>query len=159
MTTPRGPGCGTRPAETAGLAAAGRRLGLRHTVPGPGEDWGLTTTTVTDQLTLLRDLTTARSPLSTAARSYELSLLRTAAAARPWGISAAASPGTSYAISDGDLADGTSGWIITSIGVLQHDHQQLLIAVLTSGQPTRAAGIALAQAAAAAAADRVTAGP
>ncbi len=146
--------------QTAGLTAADRKLGLRHTLPGSARDWGLTMTTVGDQLTLLRDLTTARSPLSAADRSYELTLLRAGAAAgQRWGVSAAASPGTSYAIQDGDLADGPSNWVITSIGVLDRGHQHLLLAVLGAGQPSRAAGIALVQAAAAAAADRVTAGP
>jgi hypothetical protein len=42
--------------------------------------------------------------------------------------------------------------------VLEHDNQHLLLAVLGAGQPSQAAGIALAQAAAVAAADRVTAG-
>jgi len=145
--------------QAAGLASADQALGLRHTVPGPARDWDLTSTTVGDQLTLLRDLTTDRSPLSAADRSYELSLLRAAAAGRPWGISAAASPGTSYAIQDGDLADGTANWVVTSIGVVEHDGQHLLMAVLAGGQPARASGIALARAAAVAAADRVTAGP
>ncbi len=144
--------------QTAGLTAADRKLGLRHTLPGSARDWGLTMTTVGDQLTLLRDLTTARSPLSAADRSYELTLLRAAAGGQRWGVSAAASPGTSYAIQDGDLADGPSNWVITSIGVLEHDNQHLLLAVLGAGQPSKAAGIALAQAAAVAAADRVTAG-
>ena len=35
-----------------GMTAADVQLGLRHTVPGPAEDWGLTSTTVADQLTL-----------------------------------------------------------------------------------------------------------
>jgi beta-lactamase class A len=143
--------------QGAGLAAAGHLLGLRHTVPGPAENWGATTTTVGDQLTLLSDLTTTRSPLSAAARSYELGLLRAAAAGQSWGVSAAASPGTSYAIQDGGLADGPANWAVSSIGVLEHGHQRLLLAVLADGQPTKAAGIALAQAAAAAAADLVTA--
>ncbi len=42
-----------------GLAAANVRLGLRHTTPGAHGYWGLTSTTVADQLTLLSDLTAA----------------------------------------------------------------------------------------------------
>jgi hypothetical protein len=145
--------------QAAGLAAADQRLGLRHTVPGSARNWGATSTTVGDQLTLLRDLTSARSPLSAAARSYELKLLRAAGAGGPWGVSAAASAGTRYAIQDGTLADGPANWGITSVGVLDHDHQRLLMVVFCDGQPTKAAGVALAQAAAAAAAARLTAGP
>jgi hypothetical protein len=147
--------------RAAGMTAADVQLGLRHTVPGPAEYWGLTSTTVGDQLTLLQDLTAARSPLPAAARSYELSLLRDTDPGQRWGISAAASPGTGYAVKDGWLPDGSAGpganWVINSIGVVEHDHQHLLLAVLSAGQPTEAAGIAAVQAAAAAAAACITA--
>jgi hypothetical protein len=147
--------------RAAGMTAADVQLGLRHTVPGPAEDWGLTSTTVGDQLTLLQDLTAARSPLPAPARSYELSLMRDTDPGERWGISAAASPGTSYAVKDGWLPDGSAGagasWVINSVGVVEHDHQHLLLAVLSAGQPTEAAGIAAVQAAAAAAAACITA--
>jgi beta-lactamase class A len=149
--------------RAGGMAVADRRLKLADTAPGPAEDWGLTTTTVADQLTLLRDLTTARSPLPARARSYELSLMRDTDLGQRWGISAAAAPGTRYAIKDGWLPDGsaaaTGHWVINSIGVVEHDHQRLLLAVLSARQPTEAAGIATAQAAAATAAACITAGP
>jgi beta-lactamase class A len=48
-----------------GLAAANRTLGLLRTEPGPGGLWGLTATTITDQLALLAALTSAHSPLTT----------------------------------------------------------------------------------------------
>jgi beta-lactamase class A len=147
--------------RAAGLTAADLRLGLRHTVPGPGDYWGLTSTTVGDQLTLLQDLTTARSPLPAAARSYELRLMRATDPGQRWGISAAASPGTRYAVKDGWLPDGSAGvpadWVINSIGAVEHDQQHLLLAVLSARQPTEAAGIAAVQAAAAAAAACITA--
>jgi len=145
--------------RAGGMTAADRQLGLRHTVPGPAEDWGLTSTTVIDQLTLLQDLTTAGSPLPAAARSYALSLMRATGPAQRWGISAAASPGTRDAVKDGALdgsAGATANWVVNSIGVVEHDHQRLLLAVLSAGQPTKAAGIAGVEAAAAAAAACIT---
>jgi beta-lactamase class A len=148
--------------RAAGMTAADENLKLADTVPGPAEDWGLTTTTVADQLTLLRDLTSSRSPLPAAARSYELSLMRDTDAGQRWGITAAASPGTSYAVKDGWLPDGLAGatdnWVINSVGLVEHHHQHLLLAVLTARQPTEAAGIATAAAVAAAAAACITAG-
>jgi hypothetical protein len=148
--------------RAAGMTAVDLQLGLRHTVPGPAEDWGLTSTTVGDQLTLLRDLTASGSPLPAPARSYELSLMRDTDPDQRWGISAAAAPGSRFAVKDGWLPDGSAGatanWVINSIGVLVHDHQHLMLAVLSAGQPTEAAGIATAQAAAAAAAAAITAG-
>jgi len=47
-----------------GVAGANRVLGLTATNPDTDDYWGMTTTTVVDQLTLLRALATANSPLS-----------------------------------------------------------------------------------------------
>lgn len=140
-----------------GLAAANTRLGLRHTTPGTGNYWGLTSTTVGDQLRLLRDLT-GHSALNAGARAYVLSLMQNVQADQRWGVPAAATPGTVSAVKNGWLPDGSSRqWVINSIGVLEHDHQRLLMAVLSSGQPTEGTGIAQSQAAASAAADCMTA--
>jgi beta-lactamase class A len=147
-----------RAGRGGGLARADARLGLTHTTPGPAGYWGLTSTTVADQLTLLADLATARSPLDAGARAYELSLLRGVEPAQRWGVPAAASPGGVVAVKDGWLPDGPAQlWVINSIGVLDRDHQQLLMAVLSDDQPTEAAGIAQDEAAAIAAATCMTA--
>jgi len=141
-----------------GLAAADRTLGLLRTEPGPGGLWGLTATTVTDQLALLATLTSAHSPLTAASRHYELGLMRSVEPGENWGVTAAADPGSSPAVKNGWLPDGSQSglWVINSIGVLRHDGQRLLVAVLSSGQPTEAVGISQVQAAARAAAASVT---
>jgi hypothetical protein len=141
-----------------GLGAANRTLGLLHTEPGPGGLWGLTATTITDQLALLAALTSAHSPLTAASRHYELGLMRTVEPGENWGVTAAAGPGSSPAVKNGWLPDGSQSglWVINSIGVLRHDGQRLLVAVLSSGQPTEAVGISQVQAAARAAAASVT---
>jgi hypothetical protein len=140
-----------------GLATADRLLGLLRTEPGPGDLWGLTATTVTDQLALLAALTSAHSPLTVASRHYELGLMRSVEPGENWGTTAAADPDSRPAVKNGWLPDGPSGlWVINSIGVLRHDGQRLLVAVLSSGQPTEAAGISQVQAAATAAAASVT---
>ena len=145
---------------TTGLAAADQALSLRHTVPGPGGWWGLTTTTVTDQLRLLSALTSPRSPLTAASRHYELALMRAVADSQNWGVTAAASPRTRPAVKNGWMPDNPAGqWVINSIGVISHHHQRLLIAVLSSGQPSQQAGIRQAQAAAKAAAAAITTTP
>jgi hypothetical protein len=118
--------------------------------------WGLTSTTVTDQLRLLTDLTSRKSPLTTASKDYELGLMENVQQSQQWGVSAAASPHTSYAVKDGWLPD-PSLWVINSIGVVLHNGQQLLIAVLSNDQPTEAVGIATVSAAATAAARVITA--
>ncbi|HTT54974.1 MAG TPA: serine hydrolase [Streptosporangiaceae bacterium] len=140
-----------------GLAAAGRVLGLRHTEPGGRGLCGLTATTVADQLRLLADLTSAGSPLTAASRHYELGLMRSVEPGQNWGVTAAAAPASRPAVKDGWLPDGPSGgWVINSIGVVRHGGQRLLITVLSSGQPTQAAGISQVQAAARVAAASVT---
>jgi Beta-lactamase enzyme family len=141
-----------------GLAAADRALGLLRTEPGPGGLWGLTATTVTDQLALLATLTSAHSPLTAASRHYELSLMRGVEPGEDWGVTAAADPGSRPAVKNGWLPDGSQAglWVINSIGVLRHDGQRLLVAVLSSAQPTEAVGISQVQAAARAAAASVT---
>jgi len=141
-----------------GLAAADRAFGLLRTEPGPGGLWGLTATTVTDQLALLAALTSAHSPLTAASRHYELGLMRSVEPGENWGVTAAADPGSRPAVKNGWLPDGTQSglWVINSIGVLRHDGQRLLVAVLSSAQPTEAVGISQVQAAARAAATSVT---
>ncbi len=132
----------------SGMTSANAQLGLTQTVMGPPGDSGLTTTTVSDQLQLLADLTSRTSVLSSASQHYELGLMGDVQSSQRWGVSAAASQGTSFAIKDGWLADPPP-WVTDSMGVVDHDGQRLLIVVLASGQPTEALGIALDSAAAA----------
>jgi Beta-lactamase enzyme family len=140
------------------MASANARLGLSHTVAGPSGYWGLTRTTVVDQLRLLTDLTSADSPLTAASRDYELGLMEDVTPSQQWGVPAAASQGTVFAVKDGWLPDPDL-WVINSIGVVTHDGHRLLIAVLSNGHPTEAAGIAAVSAAATAAARVVTGTP
>jgi hypothetical protein len=140
---------------SGGLAEANEAFGLRHTTPGTGGYWGLTTTTAGDQLRMLRVLTSRHSPLDGRSRDYELDLMRNVISGQNWGVSAAASPGSVLVIKNGWLPDPEL-WVINSIGEVDHDGQRLLLVVLSSGQPSEAAGIAQDQAAATAAADWVT---
>lgn len=137
------------------ITSANARLGLRDTVAGPSGYWGLTRTTVADQLRLLTDLTSAASPLTAASRDYELGLMQDVGPGQQWGVSAAASPGTAFALKDGWLPDPDL-WVINSIGVVTHNGHRLLIAVLSNDQSSEAAGIAADSAAAVAAARVIT---
>ena len=135
-----------------GLKVANQELGLRQTTPGDGIYWGLTSTTVDDQLRLLADLASSHSPLAAGSRSYELGLMRHVTPDQAWGVTAAAVPGTAPAVKNGWLPDGsTTAWVINSIGVISRDGHEMLVAVLSSDQPSEAAGIAQVDAAAKAA--------
>jgi hypothetical protein len=138
-----------------GVAGANILLGLRHTILNDGDLRDLTSTTVSDQLKLLTDLTSSRSPLTAASRSYELGLMRRAAADGTWGVPAAATAGTVSAVQNGWLA-APGHWVINSIGVIHYAGQQLLVTVLSDDQPTERAGIAQDEAAAVAAVREIT---
>jgi hypothetical protein len=140
-----------------GMEAGNAALGLHGTWPDSNGAWGLTTTTVADQLRLLTDLTSARSPLNAASRDFELGLMRDVEPGQNWGVTAAAAARSRPAVKNGWLPTGPQGqWVINSIGVIRHAGQRLLIAVLSSGQPSEAAGISQVQAAARAAASAIT---
>jgi hypothetical protein len=143
--------------QAEGVRVANQELGLRQTTPGDGIYWGLSSTTVDDQLRLLADLASAGSPLSSQSRSYELGLMRHVTSDQAWGVTAAAVPGTAPAVKNGWLPDGSStAWVINSIGVISSDRHEMLVAVLSSDQPSEAAGIAQVEAAARAAVSAIT---
>ncbi len=144
--------------QSAGLAAGDRALRLRHTIPGPGSAWSMTRTTVADQLQLLADLATSHSALAPADRTYELGLMaRVTAGARRWGVPAAATNRTHYAVADGYLPLH-GRFMVGSIGVVECDGHGLLIVVLSQDWPSGRAGIAAVRAAAIAAARVMAAG-
>lgn len=131
-----------------GVASALRRLGLSGTILGPADQWGLSTTTATDQLVALTDLVAAQSPLSTASRAYALGLMSDVESDQRWGVSAAADRGTDLANKNGwlnlDTDDGR--WVAGSIGVLRVGGHQVLLAVLTQHDTDLTDGIDLTQA-------------
>jgi hypothetical protein len=132
-----------------GLRDANRMLHLTHTTPGADGRWGHTSTTVGDQLELLTDLTSGGSPLSPASRSYELGLMRHVSAGQAWGVTVAASHGSSPAVKNGWMADsGDASWVVNSIGVITYTGHTVLVAVLADQQPSESAGISADEAAA-----------
>src|SRR5215472_15147985 len=137
--------------EGNGLASANRLLKLTQTIPGASDRWDQTKTTIADQLQLLIDLTSSRSPLTAAGRDYVLDLM--SHGKRPvWGVPAA---GIGNAIQDGSLLDGKL-FAANSIGIVVHGGRVLLVAVLSSGSTSQVAASSLASAAAVAAANVMT---
>lgn len=129
-----------------GLADANERLGLTGTDGGDGELWGLTRTTAADQLALLSAVFGDESPLDAASRTYLRGLMQRISAGQDWGVTAAAATASDSALKNGWLRRSTTGlWDINSIGRVATDGNTYLVAVLTSGNATQAAGIALAE--------------
>lgn len=141
-----------------GLRSANKTLGLDHTTPGSGELWGLTQTTAADQIALLRAVygDADDSPLNAASRAYISGLMHSVVADQRWGVSAADSDDSGYALKNGWLPRSATGlWDINSIGEVQHDGRTLLVAVLSGGHLSEQAGISLVERVAAAAAKAV----
>jgi hypothetical protein len=137
-----------------GIDNANRAFGLSETTAGTDGYWGLTTTTVDDQIRLLRLVFTSPSMLSTASEDYIQDLMSQVEADQRWGVPAAADPGTAFMVKDGWLPN-PSLWEINSIGEVVHDHQRMLIAVLSDDNASEDSGISAVEAVAAKAADAV----
>ncbi|MFI9273352.1 serine hydrolase [Kitasatospora sp. NPDC052896] len=138
--------------QESGLNAANQRFGLTSTSGGTDGNWGLTSTTAADQVQLLRQVFTSDSQLSSASRGYIQGLLGQVESDQRWGVSAAAS-GSDYAVKDGWLPRSATGlWVINSIGMVERDGHELLIAAVSDGNPSESGGISLVQSVAQAAA-------
>ncbi|GGM00643.1 hypothetical protein GCM10010129_50210 [Streptomyces fumigatiscleroticus] len=142
--------------QADGLDAANERFGLTETEGGDGALWGLTQTTAADQLTLLRQVFGDDSELSEASRTYLRGLMEDIAADQQWGVSAAAD-GSAWALKNGWLQRSTTGlWDINSIGRVTAGGHGYVVAVLSNGNATKAAGISLVESAARAAVSAFT---
>jgi len=131
----------------SGLAAVHKKLGLRHTRPGPGDYWGSTVTSATDRLRVLAALSPGRSPLGARNRKYLLSLMMNVTPTQAWGISAAAGRGDRVALKNGWLPREADGgrWTINSIGRVRGGGHDLLIAVLSSRNASMSDGVTTVQ--------------
>ncbi|MEU1409187.1 serine hydrolase [Streptomyces sp. NPDC005728] len=147
-----------------GLAAANKRLGLTATQGGPGPKWGLTRTTASDQIRLLRAVfdtgaaakSASASALSDTSRTYIRTLMTHVAADQSWGVSAAS--GSGWALKNGWLQRNTTGlWDVNSVGRITTGGHHYLVAVLSDGNTSMKDGVALVERAARAAVSSATA--
>lgn len=126
----------------AGLRQGNQAFGLSHTTPNSA--WGLTTTTVADQITLLEVLSEDGGPLTADSRAYVLGLMSQVVSDQSWGVPAAAGDrSTQVYVKNGWLSRSTDNWrwIINSIGRIVEPGHDWLVAVLTNYHPTKSAGI------------------
>lgn len=122
-----------------GLNAANATFGLTSTRGGTRGRWGATTTTAADQLRLLEVVFTERSPLDPASRRYLGSLMGRVASDQDWGVSAAADGRAR--LKNGWLPR-SGGWVVNSIGSVEHGGHTLLMVALSDGGRSRSRGIA-----------------
>ena len=139
------------------ITAANKVFGLTDTEVDD-EAFGDTTTTTTDQILLLRQTFTDDSRLTAANRSYIQSLMSNVESDQRWGVSAAADDSSSsasdYLLKNGWLPrSATDLWEINSIGEVEHDGHEYLVAVLSADNETMDDGVSVVQNVAKAAVD------
>jgi hypothetical protein len=123
--------------DAEGGAAAVSRFdsaaGLTQTDPDAAGYWGLSTTTAADQVQLLRQVAYPNDILTPASRSFELNLMAHVQPDQAWGVTAGVAANATVALKNGwDPLDG-GGWQVNSIGYVDGDGRDYVIAVLTDG--------------------------
>jgi hypothetical protein len=104
----------------------------------------LTTTTPLDQLALLRELVLPSAYVGTADRDFALRLTENVAPSQRWGVSGGVPARATVALKNGWLPLNPAGtdWQVNSIGWVSGRGRDYLIAMLCTGNPTEAYGIA-----------------
>jgi hypothetical protein len=135
----------------AGLGPYNAKAGLAGTTPSlcvqctgfPWPGWGLTTTVPSDQITLLKRIILPNPLLTSAERSYALSLLENVTPDQAWGVSGGVPAGVTVALKNGwlPLNDDNTDWQINSEGWVSGGGRDYLIAVLSTGNPDEQYGI------------------
>jgi hypothetical protein len=132
----------------AGFTKAGRAFGLKHTqgVPGDCVDlycWGITRTSVDDQVRLMKALVSGKSPLKAKDREQVLRLMGGVIDGQDWGVSAAACKGDRVYLKNGWLKHvSTKLWATISVGLIRGGGHDYAVAVLTEGSAEVGYGIA-----------------
>ncbi|WP_189704902.1 serine hydrolase [Streptomyces anandii] len=144
--------------QATGLESANKRLGLTATKGGPGARWGLTRTTASDQIRLLRAVfdgqgtpsgsktpsKTASSALTEESKAYIRTLMTRIQSDQAWGVSAAS--GAQWALKNGWLQRNTSGlWDVNSVGRITVNGHHYLVAVLSDGSRSMDEGVTLVE--------------
>ncbi len=131
----------------SGLSGCNKRLGLTQTTVS--SSWGLTRTTVNDQVKLLGALVDEKGPLDTSSRKTAFTLMSTVDSEQDWGVTAAGKAAETTTVKNGWLPLSTDGnlWIINTVGrVTSTDGAtDVSIAVLTHENTTMESGIKLTE--------------
>ena len=119
-------------------------LDTKITVYGPGNLWGLTTSSASQQIVLLRDLVDDDSPLNAKSRQYALNLLQHVESDQRWGVPVAADKGSTYYVKNGWLSvdDDNDLWAVNSDGIITVHGQRLLVSAMSQHGTSFDGGIA-----------------
>ncbi|MFF3456901.1 serine hydrolase [Streptomyces sp. NPDC002730] len=122
--------------------------GMRDTVAGPKGYWGRTQITASDELKLLRLLTSDNSVLDRNTRAYALGLMNRVVPDQRWGVSAGVPGSATVHLKNGWLPRATKGWRVHSIGAFTGGGHEYGIVVLSHGNRSMNDGIATIEGAA-----------
>ena len=130
------------------VSACNKRLGLTSTKVS--DSWGLTRTTVNDQVKLLSELVDKAGPLDEDSRELAYDLMSTVEEDQDWGIPAVAAKGERTTVKNGWLPRSTEGnrWIINTVGRVTGDDTDVSIAVLSHNHAGMSSGIGVVERAA-----------
>lgn len=131
-------------ADVGGASAIGtfdRSIGMTQTTPNGEGYWGETLTTARDQLRLLRIVALPNDVLRYDWRASELYLMEHVIPFDDWGVSAGPPASATVALKNGWVAIVGDDWQVNSIGAIEGDGRDYLLAVLTSGDDGKNYGI------------------
>jgi beta-lactamase class A len=130
------------------ITKCNKRLGLKQTTVN--SSWGLTKTTVTDQVKLLSQLVNTKGPLNAYSRDLADDLMSTVEEDQDWGVPAVAGTGEKATVKNGWLQRSTESnrWIINTVGRVTGGDTDVSIAVLSHESSSMSSGIAVVQKAA-----------
>jgi hypothetical protein len=131
--------------RASGVSACNKRLGLTQTKVNSA--WGLTRTTVNDQVKLLAELTDTSGPLDAGSRKLAYTLMSTVDDSQDWGVPAVAKGTEKFTVKNGWLARSTENnrYIINSVGRVTGDETDVSLAVLSHGNATMSKGIVVVE--------------
>ena len=133
-----------------GISKFDSAVGLTNTTPSscvecpgfPWPGWGLTLTTPSDQIKILKNIFESSKLIPTSSRLYLMNLMSNVIPSERWGISVGPGRGAQIWLKNGWLPmKGWADWQINSFGKVSSAGHVYLIALLSSGNPTMAYGI------------------
>lgn len=130
--------------QEPGLAAFNQLIGLTGTAANWA--WGFTDTTALDQARVVRLFADPNRVLDSASRQFGLDLMRHVAASQAWGISSGPIAGVSIALKNGWYPTMPGAWQVNSIGFVDGDRRDYVIAVLTKDDASFATGVTAVEA-------------
>ncbi|MGO9976868.1 MAG: serine hydrolase [Solirubrobacteraceae bacterium] len=127
---------------SSGVGAYNAGAGLTQTQLNTQGYWGESTTSAADQIRVLDELVATHGLLDGESESYELGLMENVESDQDWGVSAGVPAGVCVALKNGWVpVTSDTDWEVNSIGRIEGDGRDYLIAVLTAHDPSETYGI------------------